>query len=114
VLLDDFTVDFHLKHLDSYTLNENVFVVRTDGIPGLLQCRVTWPRGISTNFAEGGGSIGLTLGGAVVEAIAQAWGVDVRALVQASSIERESDVTIGFTDKGDLREQAVVITKPDA
>jgi hypothetical protein len=114
VLLDDFTVDFHLKYLDFYTLNENVFVVRTDGIPGLLQCRVTWPRGISTNFAEGGGSIGLTLGGAVVEAIAQAWGVDVRALVQASSIERESDVTIGFTDKGDLREQAVVIAKPDA
>ena len=44
VLLDNFAVDYRLQHIDSYTLNENVFVVHTSGIPGLLQCQFDWSR----------------------------------------------------------------------
>jgi hypothetical protein len=112
VLLDDFAVDFHLQHLDSYTLNENVFVVGTSGIPGLLQCRVRWPKDTNTDFTWSGGSLPLTLGGAVVEAIAQAWGVDVQAVNRSSQVQKESQVTIGSTDKGDLKERAIVICRP--
>ena len=115
VLLDDFTFDFRLEeYLESYTLNDNVFVVPISGIPGLLQCNVAWPQDIHTNYVGGStGFINRTLGGAVVEAIAQVWGVDIESLLKVSSLERESDVTIGFTDKGDLIERAIVLTKPD-
>lgn len=111
-LLDDFAVEFHLKHLDAYTLNDNVFVVGTSMIPGLLQCRVQWPGDLFTNFAGGSAGLARTLGGAVMESIAYAWGVDVKALGEVSTLEREENVVIGTTSKGDLKERAIVLRKP--
>jgi hypothetical protein len=112
VLIDDFTVRFQLKHLDSYVLNENVFVVGTSSIPGLLQSRVLWPRDTNTDFSSGSSSLPLTLGGAVLESIAHVWGVDVDALSRSSRLHKESDVIIGTTSKGDLEERAIVIRRP--
>jgi hypothetical protein len=111
ILLDDFTVDYRLEHVENYTLNDNVFVVGTSSIPGLLQCRVPWPRDTHTNFGEASGHLRLTLGGAVLESIAEAWGVDVSVLIGSNDLQRESNVTIGRTEKGELKEPAIVVTK---
>jgi hypothetical protein len=112
VLLDDFIVEYELKHLESYSINDNVFVVGTSAIPGLLQCGVLWPKDRVTDFSWGGPIMPPTLGGAVVEAIAHAWGVDVKAVIRGSQIEKESDVVIGTTARGELKERAIVICRP--
>ena len=52
VLLDDFIVEHNFQHLGSVSLNENVFVVQTSGIPGLLQCQVDWPHEFNSKFNE--------------------------------------------------------------
>ncbi len=112
VLLDSFVVDYHFQHVGTYTLNENVFVVQYSGIPGLLQCRVDWPQDISTYFSWGGGGLRVTLGGVVVESLATAWDVDVQSLRKSNSLEKEKDVIIGSSGNGDLKERAVVVSKP--
>ncbi len=89
-----------------------MFVVGFSGIPGLLQCRVPWPRDVYTDFSWGGGDVSLTLGGAVIESIAYTWGIDVKTLAKTSPLERELDVNIGTSNKRDLKERAIVIRKP--
>ncbi len=112
VLLDDFVLEHQFSLLDSYTLNNNVFVVGTSGIPGLLQCDIRWPRNIVTDFTWGNGGIKATLGGAVVEAIAQAWGLDVEAVVGSNELERETDVVVGSTGDRELRARAIPVNRP--
>lgn len=129
VLLDDFTVEYNFQRLGSVSLNENVFVVQTSGIPGLLQCQVDWPHDLNSEFAESPRdrrdsqmivkffpgavrSLQMTLGGVVVESIAKAWNIDVQILYQYNSLERETDVIIGSWANGDLKERALVISKP--
>jgi len=113
IIVDDFVVDHELSLLESYTLDDNVFVTEFSGIPGLLQCDVDWPRGMRTNFAWGGRRFfSDTLGGALVEAVAQAWAVDVRAVAEANQLERENSVTIGKTGDRPLRVQAIRVVRP--
>lgn len=113
VLLDHFVADHKLNILESYTLNDNVFVVGTSGIPGLLQCRIRWPRNIHTDFSWGGGSLRETLGGAVVESIAQAWGVDAEAVIESNDLKRETDVVIGSAGERELSVHAITLRKPN-
>jgi hypothetical protein len=112
VLLDDFLVEHDFSLLDSYTLNDNVFVVRATSIPGLLQCNIPWPRSIATNFSWGGSGITRTLGGAVVEAIAQAWGLDAEAVVRSNELQREADVVVGSTGERELKARAITVNRP--
>ena len=112
VLIDRFVIDYRFQHVGSYTLNDNVFVVQYSGIPGLLQCRVDWPQDISTYFLSGGGGQSVTLGGAVVESVATAWNVDVQTLRKCNRFEKDKNVVIGSSESGDLKERAVVVSKP--
>lgn len=131
VLLDDFVVDYHFKHVGPVSLNENVFVVQTSGIPGLLQCQgeVGWPQKLYKEYTESPrdrgssqmtvvvysvarGRLHMTLGGVVVESIAKAWNIDVQSLSQHNSLEKETDVLIGSWANGDIKERALVVSKP--
>ena len=82
VLVDDFLIHEGIEqHVEAYTLNDNVFVTNIHGIPGMLNSPFDWPQDINTKFIGKRGYIGLTLGGAVLESIAQAWDLDIKALV---------------------------------
>lgn len=119
VLVDHFSIDYHFEHVEDYTLNDNVFVTRVGGIPVLLQTPFhwmvdRWPPDTNTNFIGERGYIGLSLGGAVLESIAQAWDLDIKTLVQNNDLTRESKVAIGATGSGRvLKERAIVVTKPN-
>ncbi|MCY3868923.1 MAG: ATP-binding protein [Gemmatimonadetes bacterium] len=119
VLVDHFSIDYNFEHVEDYTLNDNVFVTQVGGIPGLLQSRVRWtevhwPQDTNTNFFLGSGSPNLTLGGAVLESIAQAWDLNIKTIVQNNDLEREPKVAIGVTGNGRvLKERAIVVTKPN-
>ena len=119
VLIDNFVIDRGLEHVGAYSLNDNVFVTQVHGIPGMLLSPFhwmedRWPSGTNTNFTGERGYIGLTLGGAVLESIAQAWDLDIKTLVQNNDLERELKVAIGVTGTGRvLKERAIVVTKPN-
>ena len=112
ILLDGFVIDYQLRHIGSYTLNDNVFIVHSSGIPGLLQCRIDWPQGTFTDFAWGGGGFNKTLGGVLVESLSEVWNVDVESVKECNDFEKETDVIIGTYNSGDLRERALIIKKP--
>ena len=119
VLIDDFVIDSGLKHVEAYTLNDNVFVTQVHGIPGILHtpfhwAEDRWPPNTNTDFIGERSYIGLSLGGAVLESIAQAWDLDIKTLVQNNDLTRESKVAIGATGSGRvLKERAIVVTKPN-
>src|SRR3712207_2590529 len=100
IIVDNFTIDYELKLLGSYTLDSNVFITRATGIPGLLQGarEVRWPRDIHTGFAWGGATLPVTLAGAVIRAIAKAWKVPFEDITAANNIERETNIKIGIVD----------------
>jgi hypothetical protein len=112
VLLDDFVVEHQLSLLESFVLNDNVFVVGSSGIPGLLQCRIRWPRNIDTGFSWGEGSLPQTLAGAVLEAIARAWGVDAKSVIAYNDLDRENDVLVGFSGDRELKVRAIQVSRP--
>ena len=128
VILDDFVVDYLSQHVGPVSLNENVFVVQTSGIPGLLQCQgqVEWPRKVFKDSSRNRDrsqmtvavysgtveTLHMTLGGVVVESIAKAWNVDVQSLCQHNSLEKESDMIIGSSEYGDVKGRALVVSKP--
>ena len=119
VLIDDYVIDSGLEHVEAYTLNDNVFVTQVHAIPGILNSPFRWtedhwPPDTNTNFISEKGYIGLSLGGAVLESIAQAWDLDIKTIIQSNDLERERKVAIGVTDSGRmLNEEAIVVTKPN-
>ena len=117
VLIDDFVIDSGLEHVEDFSLNDNVFVTQVHGIPGILHTPFHWQEDRwlpNTNFIGEKGYIGLTLGGAVLESIAQAWNLDIKTIVQNNDLERESKVAIGVTGSGRvIKERAIVVTKPN-
>lgn len=112
ILVDHFVIDYHFKQFDDLCLNDNVFVTSISGIPGLLQCEMPWPREIYTDFIQGAGFISLTLGGALIEAIAEAWGSDPKTVAESNELKKEVDVTIARTGDTELSESAFVIKRP--
>ena len=119
VLVNDYAIDSGLEHVEAYTLNDNVFVTQVGGIPVLLQTpfhwtKDRWPPDTNTNFIGERDYIGLALGGAVLESIAQAWDLDIKTIVQNNDLEIEPKVAIGVTGNGRvLKERAIVVTKPN-
>lgn len=112
LLLDSFVVEHEFSILDSYKLNDNVFVVDHTGIPGLLQCHVSWPRGINTSFTWGGGHIKDTLAGAVLESIAKAWGVDIKRVIESNDLERDKEKSVGLVGERELKARAITVKRP--
>ena len=117
VLVDDFVIDRLLEHVEAYTLNDNVFVTQFSGIHGMLNSPFHWAGDRwppDTNFIGEKSYIGITLGGAVLESIAQAWDLDIKTIVQNNDLEREAKIAIGVTGSGRvLKERAIVVTKPN-
>jgi len=114
VIVDHFTVNYQLKHLASYVLDDTVFITHASGVPGLLQSssHVRWPRELITSFIRGGGNTPwVTLAGAVVEALSKAWEVSFDDLVAANSLDREVDVKIGQDGQRDIRVRAIEIRR---
>ena len=112
IIIDKFTVEYSLKHLSSIKLNNNVFIIPSSGIPGLLQCRINWPQNMFTNFVKSRGSLRVNLAGALIEAIAQAWSVNPDILIQENTLEKEEALEIGLSDNGILMERGIKIIKP--
>ena len=116
IFVDPFAIEYNLKHVQDYTLYDHVFVVDYSGYPGLLQTGmhrdVRWPGNINTNFVGSMGHIHNTLGAAVLEAVAEAWNVDLEAILATNSLEREPEIKIGSTQNGDLVDRALMITRP--
>jgi hypothetical protein len=116
IFVDRFTVDYTLKHVNDYSLSDSVFVVEHSGYPGLLQSgshrEVRWPGHMNTNYSSELRFFGNTLGGAVLEAIAAAWGVELDVILSSNSVDKESNVKIGTSPTGDLVDQAILITRP--
>jgi len=111
VFVDPFTIDFELKHVDNYVLEDYVFVTRSSGLPGLFQGswnhHSTWMRG---STAENG--LPLSLAGAVIEAIAKSWGVGVEDLRNSSDFNREDDVRIAARNGVEIKARALSIRRP--
>lgn len=114
ILIDTFTIDYRLKHVEPYTLYPNVFIIHgSGGMPGLLQARYAdWPRGVNTNFVSGGGPFQLNLIGNFIQAIAKAWKVTFDDIAKANRLERETEVGIGLANGKEIRVRALNISKP--
>lgn len=113
VIMDHFTLKYELAKLEALQLDDNVFVTSASGLPGLLQSRgdVRWPRDVATGFAWGGGPSDLTLGGAVLEAVAQAWLTAAEELREAHGARREDDVRVGVDGTREIRVRATRVVK---
>jgi len=83
ILISHLTVDVGLSVLSDLVMYDNVFVTRTGGIPGLLQGRrhSLWPINRDTTTVWGNSFIRHNLGGVLVGAIANNWGITVDELV---------------------------------
>jgi hypothetical protein len=115
VILDDFAGEYELKHLATFKLDENVFVTRASGLPGLLQggpSRLAWPRDIQTSFTHGSGRTYDTLAGAVVAAVADAWGIALGDLIAERDLVREKGIRVGLDGDREILVQAISIKRP--
>jgi hypothetical protein len=119
VLVDHMALEFSFKLLKSYTLDDRVFITMALGIPGLLGgtgrgwvVDEPWPGGIQTSFVRGSSRNAVTLAGAVIEAVAGAWGVPIDELLKANNVDRESDVLIGREGEREIRDRAIRVVRP--
>lgn len=112
ILLDEFVVESKLRHLREVVLRENLFVVVGAMVPGLLQCRVRWPGSSYGNFTAAQAHFSLTLVGALVEAIAEAWGVECTAVTKGNDLEGQRNAVIGHAASGEITENAIVLKRP--
>jgi hypothetical protein len=119
VIVDHLTIEYDLKQLPSYTLDDAVFVTRASGIPGLLSARRwglgdedRWPRGVATAFIESSAGSSVTLAGAVVEALCVAWNVPIEEVLATNPLDREKEVRIGMVGDREIRDQAIRVVRP--
>jgi hypothetical protein len=114
VIIDEFTIDHELKLVGQYVLEPNTIIVRSSGIPGLLQSKdsLHWPRNLMTSFIWGGGPFIVTLGGAVINALSKAWSVPVQSIKDANELNKEKDIKIGTIQNREIHARAIRISKP--
>jgi hypothetical protein len=112
VILDFLTFDFELKHIQRFEPAFNLFVTGASGLPAVFQ---NGRRGSIYGGSVGSGNrVTSTLAGAVIEALAIAWHVPAKAIVGASSFDREVDVLVGSATTGDIRTKAFVVRRPSS
>ncbi len=109
IILDDFTLEYELKNIKDLKLDDNVFVTNHGGIPVIFQGR---EGAVFGHHNDGDRNIPISLSGAVIEALAVAWGVEVDAVAAVNDFEREQDVRVGQSPQGEIRVDALVIVKP--
>ncbi len=122
ILLDSFTLGYSTSILGDYSLMDNVFISGYSGIPGMIhssnrgQIVSEYGEVAVLNTDEGEvhrlGHMYLTIGGAVVEAICQAWGVSLNDLCSVNDLRREKDIKVGWFGEKDLILDAYRIKRP--
>jgi hypothetical protein len=116
VLVDSFTTDYQLKHVESYVLEDSVFVTGSGGIPVLIQSRnhdePSWPRPLHGVRPWTGSFMSATLSGAIIEALCKAWGVSLEAVISRNDFEREAEVPIARAGDRVISSSALRIVKP--
>lgn len=111
VILDRFIVNYSLKHSQNLVFDEGVFVTNASGYSVVFQDQ-HYGRSHDGRFKNVDG-MPLTLHGAVIEAAAQAWGVSYQAVLEKNDLEQlESEVRIGQSTAGEVRERALILCKP--
>jgi hypothetical protein len=109
VILDWFTSEYELKHAGDLVFHHGIFITNASGFPAVFQDRSGEVYGGSFNRADG---LPLTLLGAVVEAAALGWGVELAAILAANNLDRQHEVEIGLVDGKGLLASGYVIHKP--
>jgi hypothetical protein len=115
LLVDHLTMRSRMEVVGGeFELESNVFITAISGLPGLLQTRgsVRWPRNVNTAFAASSGTPALTLGGAVAEAICDAWGIDARLVARATRLDERRSFRVGTLLGKDLLLAAVQLLRP--
>ena len=111
IILDWFTSEYELKHAEDIVFDPGVFITNASGLPAVFQDRDGAVYGGGFKRDDG---IPATLLGAVVEATALRWRVELTAVLAANNLEREHDVRIGQASGKVIRTKAYVVSKPEA
>jgi hypothetical protein len=113
IIVDHFVTEVELVHISKWTLDDNVFVTRASGVPVIFQGRGhgVWTTGAITDVES---EVPRSLSGAVIEAVAVAWGVPMAEVATENDFERESEVRIGSSDTSDIRTSAYVVVRPSS
>ena len=112
VILDRFTQDYELKHVQNFEPAFNVFITIASGIPSVFQSEHFGSvYGISFTNEDG---VPVTLAGAILEAAAIAWSVPASMIAIENSFDREIDVLVGKASTGEIRTKAYVIRRPES
>lgn len=111
IILDWFTTEYELKHAQDLIFDHGVFITNASGFGVVFQDRSGAVYGAGFKTDNG---LPTTLLGAVVEATAQGWGVELTAVLAANSLEREHDVRIGQALGKVISTKAYVVCKPEA
>ncbi len=115
VIVDQRNIEFSIRLLKSYTLEDAVFMT-TATSTSLLQSRHwtedRWPRDIFTGFSRRQRFLGATLIGAVVEALSVAWKVPAEQVLAANNLDWETDVVIGREGDREIRDSAIRVVRP--
>jgi hypothetical protein len=109
VILDWFTSEYELKHAQDIVFDPGVFITNASGLPAVFQERNGAVYGSGFNKDNG---IPVTLLGAVVEAAALSWGVELNTVLAANNLKREHDVRIGEVDGKVISTKACIVCKP--
>lgn len=111
IILDWFTSEYELKHAEDIVFDPGVFITSASGLPAVFQERNGAIYGGGFDRANG---IPMTLLGAVIEATAVAWGVELSAVLAANNLKREHDVRLGEAAGKVISAKACVVSKPEA
>jgi hypothetical protein len=111
VIIDHFLIEYQLKQLTDYVLDNHVFVTSSHGLSTILPLSGyrSWPENIYKNHKEYTLN---TLAGAIVEAAAISWKVSVEDIITCNSMNREVDVKIGMHNGKDIKVSGLVVNKP--
>lgn len=109
VILDWFTSEYELKHAGDLVFHHGVFITNASGLPAVFQDR---SGAVYENRFKRGDGLPLTLLGAVIEAAALGWGVELEAILATNNLDRQHEVEIGLVDGKGLMASAYVLHRP--
>jgi len=109
ILADHFSRRTELRQVDNFVPADGVFFTSSNGLPVVFQNR---DRVIS--MYEITSKIPRSLGGAVIESVALAWGITPEDLLASNSLEREENVIVGSASGREIKLRALVLVKPRA
>jgi hypothetical protein len=117
ILINEFSVRYQFKNVESFELDDTVIVAGSGGIPAILRTAsrldFRWPWGRSGDRWEDS-FIKFTLGGLVIEAVCKAWECSIDVLMSINDLEHEGDVPVGHAGERVIRTHALKIVKPTA